>query len=286
MDDTVFNILKRLNLEYIAPVSLSDFEYPELIEAKKDRNAGEYCWTCKPSFMLYILKEDKNIKFISYIDTDCFFYHSPELIYKELGYNSILLTAHNFPHYKKYLKVNGLYNAGFFLAKNDTIGLSCLEWWKKKCNEWCYIIPNKERMGDQRYLEKIPKLFNKVAISQHKGINAAPWNLREDNVKKFKNQIYIKNEPLIFYHYFNFKIFPFSYFLSPCPWSHYIKTSKKQKYIYKKYIQSLYNSLNEIRKIDKKFSYGLTPRPDFKTHIKEIFFPKFKCIIKSYFNKI
>ena len=121
MDNSVYQILKKLDLKNATLVTLQQFEDPELLSVKKDKNAGEYCWTCKPSFMLYILNKSKNTKHIIYIDTDCFFYSPPEPIYEELGDNSILLTPHRFLPHKKHLEKSGIYNAGFFMVKNDII---------------------------------------------------------------------------------------------------------------------------------------------------------------------
>jgi hypothetical protein len=282
MDDYTYDLLNKMKLRSARLIKVSEIEDPELLEAKKDRNAGEYCWTCKPSFMLYIIKKEPDINILSYIDADSFFYSAPEPIYEELGNNSILLTPHDFPEPKKFLEINGLFNAGFVLMKNNDIGISCLRWWRDKCNEWCYAQKIDGKNGDQKYLDEVPKIFNKVKISNNRGINTAQWNISGKKIEKIKNKLYINNNDLVFYHYHDFKIYPHSYFLTPIPWSHYSEKSLKKTLIYSIYIKNLYRVLKEIKKFDKNFSFGLKDRPALLEHLKNNALPRSKHFIKFY----
>jgi FkbM family methyltransferase len=279
MDEETYSILQKLNLEKIKLIPIKKIEDQELLEAKKTRNEGEYCWTCKPSLMLHLLNNYK-LDLICYLDADTFFYSSPKAIYDDLKTGSILITSHRFSPNKKHLETNGIYNAGLLAAKNDASGIECLNWWREKCNEWCYRQPSEGRLGDQKYIDQFPVLFKNVIISQNIGINAAPWNLNNYKISKNSFDVLLDDELLVLYHFFQFEIYPPSPFLPPCPWSHYLEKSPANKYIYSPYIKEFYKSLQEIKKVDKNFSFGLTPRPTLLKTIKEIIIPLIKDRLK------
>jgi hypothetical protein len=54
-DDKTEIILKELNLENITVISLKKFEDNKLLNIKPQRSPLEYCWTCTPSVILYVL---------------------------------------------------------------------------------------------------------------------------------------------------------------------------------------------------------------------------------------
>ena len=53
-------------------------------------------------------------------------------------------------------------------------GRRVLTWWKEKCMEWCFDIPEPDRMGDQKYLNGWPEKFPGVWELQHLGGGVAP----------------------------------------------------------------------------------------------------------------
>lgn len=80
-----------------------------------------------------------------------------------------------------------------------------LTWWKERCAEWCFHLYEPERMGDQKYIEKFPTLFDGVHELQHLGGGVAPWNLRQyvydsavDGKIYFKEKRAVKNFRLFF----------------------------------------------------------------------------------------
>ncbi len=206
MDEVTFDFLTKLKKANITPIRLSDFEDKELLAVKSTRNAGEYCWTCTPSLPLFIFKKYPKISEITYLDSDLFFFSSPEPIFDELGSKSIGIIPHNFskPLLEKYptiQKTSGIYNVGLLVFKNNKEGLECLNWWRDRCLEWCYADYKDGKMGDQLYLNDWPERFSSVCVIKNPGADLAGWNL--DNYKlTFKNgSILVDNKPLIFYHF-------------------------------------------------------------------------------------
>jgi hypothetical protein len=99
------------------------------------------------------------------------------------------------------LEKYGKFNAGMISFKNDGVGRLCLEWWQKKCTEWCFDRLDGNRFADQKYLDEIPIRFNSVYICKHLGINSAPWNILDSSIFEISGEKYIKDSKLICYHF-------------------------------------------------------------------------------------
>lgn len=79
MSDKCFEILTDLNYQNLIPIKLEDFEDEELLRVKPFRAVGEYCWTCSPSLIRYVLMTF-NPKYYAYIDADLYFYSDPKVV--------------------------------------------------------------------------------------------------------------------------------------------------------------------------------------------------------------
>ena len=175
----------------------------DLKVAKNNRNKVEYFFTCSPAVCKYILLKNPKISSITYLDSDIYFFSSPKIIFEEIGDNSIAIIEHRFHWITKRQIKYGRFNVGWVTFKNDTEGNKCLDRWLKDCLDWCYQKVEKERFGDQKYLNKWPTLYKKLKIIENIGANVAIWNIK--NYKwSFKNdRVYVNNTPLIFYHFAN-----------------------------------------------------------------------------------
>lgn len=206
-DDLSYKIIEKLELPEIIPISLKEFEKGdmELLQAKGNRSAIEYYFTSTPSLPLYIFKNYPEVELITYLDADLFFFSDLSPIFDEFGNNSILIIGHRFPLHLRHLEVNGVYNVGYLSFRRDKEGLACLEWWRKKCIEWCYDRVEKGRFADQKYLDDWPVSFANVKVLEHKGANLAPWNLNNYIVSVEFQELFIDNQPLIFFHFHGLK---------------------------------------------------------------------------------
>ena len=197
-DSRSYKLLKKLNLLSVTIISLHEFEDKELLEAKKDRTQEEYCWTCTPSIIKYCIK-NFNLSSCTYLDADIYFFSNPDVLIKEMGSKSILITEHRYaPMYKSRL-INGIYNVQFLTFKNDINGMKALQWWSNSCIAWCYRRMEDGKMGDQKYLDDWTTRFEGVHVLQHLGGGVAPWNVQQYKLEK-------KPFKLIFYHFQGFKI--------------------------------------------------------------------------------
>ena len=68
----------------VTVISLREFEDQKLLIAKENRSSGEYCWTCTPSTVLYVL-DHYDVDSCTYIDADLYFFSSPQILIDEVG---------------------------------------------------------------------------------------------------------------------------------------------------------------------------------------------------------
>ena len=270
MDQTTYEILTKLKLENVTLIRLQEFEDKKLLAIKPTRTVGEYCWTCTPSLPLYILKCFPQVKMISYVDADLYFYSSPEPLFKEFGQNSIMIIPHRFASAREVKeKAAGIYNVGMLTFRRDRNGRKCLLWWRERCLEWCYNRQEDGKVGDQKYLDQFPKLFKKVCVLSHIGGGVAPWNIGQYRVWKNKDKIFVDKFRLIFYHFLGLQIYKPLPFLLPSPLGNYGEISRNRSLIYDQYFQKIYQETKKVRHHFPNFSAGFFPRPQFPLLLKE-----------------
>lgn len=204
-DETAEKILTDLDLEKVELITLEKFETKELLDIKDNRSKGEYCWTCTPVIIKYVL-EHYSVDCCTYIDSDLFFYQSPQILLNEFyrSKKSVGLVGHRFPdtcHGAKYEKKSGKYCVQFNTFKNNENGKKLLEKWRLQCLEECRL----ERGGDQLYLTDWGEKYEDVYEYQHFGGGVAPWNLPNYRIEERNHILYVlhkrKKGRLIFYHF-------------------------------------------------------------------------------------
>lgn len=202
MDVETKALLARLNLprtELILPQDLGD---AELLAAEKARPRREFCWTCPPSLMLYMLDRLAPGDVATYVDADLAFFSDLRPVYEELGNKDIAIHGHRFsPEYQASEATSGVFNVGLIAVRNAPQGRACLIRWRMQCLEKCELDPENGYCGDQKYLDEWPSLYDRLIVLQHPGICLAPWNIRNYAIGERDGQVTVNGEPLIFYHY-------------------------------------------------------------------------------------
>lgn len=217
-DDRSYEILNKLSLTHAVVIHHSVFETPTLLELKNKRSKAEYCWTCTPVIIEYVL-DNYGVGSCTYLDADLYFYADPQILYDEIfsADADAVIVEHRFKnnHYgRKLEKRNGKYCVQFNYFRQTENARKILDWWKNKCFEWCYDIPEEDRMGDQKYLNEFTSLFDGVHELQHLGAGVAPWNLEQYEVHSVnESEILLKSKegtvfPIIFYHFQNIRYMP------------------------------------------------------------------------------
>lgn len=207
LDSGAHDVLTELASDEIRPISCKDFLSgdDQLQAARLNRSLVEFYFTCSPSLLLYILRQEPEIEILTYLDADLYFFSSPEPIFEEMGDRSIAITPHRYPAELKHNNVYGLYNVGWLSFRRDEIAMACLNWWRERCLEWCYDREEDGKFADQKYLDRWPELFGNVAVLNHPGVNVAAWNLSGAKICHQNDVITVDGHPLIFYHFHSVK---------------------------------------------------------------------------------
>jgi hypothetical protein len=256
MDDWVYEFLTSMRLPQVRLIRRTDFEDVELLAVKPTRTVAEYCWTCTPSLPLYVLDRNADMDLITYLDADLCFFSSPEPIFEELGSKSILIVEHRFIPRLAHFAENGKYNVEWVTFRRDANGLAALRWWREKCIEWCFYLVEKDRMGDQKYLDRWPMLFEGVHVLQHVGGGVAPWNFSNYQIRQQPDGVLQVDEvPLIFYHFHGFRFVPEGPSILMAPL--YQEDAAAPVEIYARYQSSMDDVLQWVRMKDPEFSFGV-----------------------------
>ncbi|OLS34755.1 glycosyltransferase [Bacillus sp. MRMR6] len=185
----------------------------EILLLRKERQIHEYCWTMKPVLCEYILKKYRNVKRVTYLDSDLYFWENPRQIFENQPDCSVLLSIEekylpnlNTAVLRNRIKMTGLYNSGFISFKQDEMGLKAVKWWKEKCLETCKISTKEGLFGDQKYLDELPALFQKVCAIKTAGVNVGPWNYLKYQFSTHNDMIFIDHHLLIFYHFSGIRV--------------------------------------------------------------------------------
>lgn len=259
LDELTRIILTELDLPNVLLVPLHEVEERDtpLSAARHNRSAVEYYWTLTPSIILYLMQTHR-LEQLIYLDSDLFFFSSPDPIFQEFGDHSILIHGHRFSEKKKYLEIHGIYNVGLLVFKNDENGIACLKWWRDRCNEWCYARVEDGKYGDQLYLNHFATLFNKVHVLEHPGAGIAPWNHEQYNVTKdaAKGSISVDGYPLVFYHFHSLKFLQPN-IIFPIPNMNYGFPKDILEICYLPYFYALHESITKVWGIMDDYAFGI-----------------------------
>lgn len=269
LDPECYRILQKMPLKNTILIKLSDIEDEKLLEAKANRNHGEYCWTLGSVFTNFVIKNNQELDHITYLDSDIYFYSSPQVLYDEMADNSVLIIKHNYETRLKYLEArSGIYNVAFIIFKNDGNGLSILEKWNDNCLNWCYNKYEDGKFGDQMYLDSWPKDFKGICVSKNVGADLAPWNIGKYRISRDNDEILVDGVPLVFYHTHTLKI------IAPDKFELYSSFYKIpliiEKIIYEPYTKNITDLIIRVRSVDPDFSHGYRSPQTLKDKIKQL----------------
>mgnify|MGYP005584637789 CR=1 FL=1 len=253
-DDLVYDILNKLKLKHLTPIHLADFESKALLAVKGERSTAEYCWTCTPHVIRYVLDTYKLAQ-VTYLDADLCFYGKPSILLDEFeqANSSVLITEHRYTPAYDYSETSGIYCVQFMTFNADERSLAVLQWWQDRCLEWCYARYEDGKFGDQKYLDDWTERFEGVHVLKHLGGGVAPWNIQQYILIKRDENLYVNNLPLVFYHFHGYKYyedgihnFILGYQLSPAV----------VDFVYHPYAKALLKAYEEIQQVSSDFNKG------------------------------
>jgi len=203
LSDQCRDALRALDDPEVRVIDLTALETadPELAATKSSRTRAEYYFTLTSCWCEYLLAAQPDIELLTYLDSDLFFYSSPQPLFSELTDASIGIIEHRSGRSRAIEDKYGRFNVGWLSFRNDHIGRACLERWRKLCLHWCFDRVESGRFADQKYLDDWPALYDRVRILDHPGANLAPWNVSQHRLECMADEILVDGLPLIFYHF-------------------------------------------------------------------------------------
>lgn len=168
----------------------------------------------KPFFIEYLFK-NFSINKLFYFDTDIMVFDRLEEVITLLDSNNIVLTPHivnpipedgKIPTEKDFL-MSGSYNLGFIALVNNCQTHRFIQWWEGKTYDGAVSNIREGLFRDQKPIDLVQSLFDKVVVLKHLGYNVAYWNLHERNkFEKKSGKYFVNGFPLIFFHYSGYSL--------------------------------------------------------------------------------
>lgn len=208
LSEACHRALLALDLPNLLAVRMADFEAAnaDVAATRSSRSQIEYYFTCSPAWILFVLESNPDAEWTTYLDSDLFFFASPDPIYEEMKDAAFGIIPHRFSRGLEDQRRFGLYNVGWVSARRRDDGLAALRWWRERCIEWCYDRVEGDRFADQRYLDRMPETFSGVHVISHLGANLAPWNLADCRLEWNNGRVEIeRRHPLLFFHFYGVK---------------------------------------------------------------------------------
>jgi hypothetical protein len=278
LDDFVFDFFKKNYIPNIRVIHLNDIEkeYKDLLLAKKNRDLIEYYFTLSP-FLPKYFNEKFNIKQISYLDSDFYFFKSPKnAIEDNMNYSVVLIKQYSNPKY-------GLYNVGWiYFNFNHVETTQIVNIWSQQCLDLCTDFPKNGFYADQKYLDTWPQKLKHIKLQEPEYSCLSPWDSNKLIEKNFEN--------MLAYHFHGLEIKK-DYFVSG-----FSKFNKQNSMniidnIYRPYLRNLifienkYNLKNSsIRNFSKNnYKKILLEIRMIKSYLKNIYYKDFHDL--NVFNK-
>jgi hypothetical protein len=209
LDEFTRLALKKLNHPRVVALSRHEMECGDeaLVGPRAQRTLAEYFWTLSPTAILHALRHVPEGEPLIYLDADLCFYADPSEMLAEMDGHSVLIHEHRYaPSFLHLESYSGRFNVGLMGFRNDASGRAVLQWWRERCNEWCFARSEGGKFGDQMYLNDWPTRFEGVRVIEHPGAGVAPWNqtglqFNEGRDEKGAPQLRVNGRPLVFFHF-------------------------------------------------------------------------------------
>jgi hypothetical protein len=203
LDEATLRALSALALPNTEIVGIGELERwdPELRAARAGRTPPEYYFTCKPVLLAYLLERHPDADRITYLDSDLYFFSDAATAERALRGSPVALSPHRFGANSAHRKRFGEFNAGWISIDSGAQARRFVAWWRERCLEWCRLVVEETRFGDQKYLDRVPALFPDAKVVHHPGINAGPWNLDPRAVRLSAGRVLMADEPLVVFHF-------------------------------------------------------------------------------------
>lgn len=256
LDEETRSIVAALDLDQVHLLSVPDlleFE-PRLRNAQEDRPALEFYYACTPQIVRYVRQATADERGVTYIDADMYFFGSPDALYAEAPEAEILLVEHRSGDREAEAQ-RGRFNVSFVHFSSAANAFHALEWWCDATLESTAM--NDLTWGDQKYLDRFPRLFSKVGVLRGAATTLAPWNVWQHDIHRRGGVVRVDGAPLVAFHFARLLV------VGP----HLFSPARREwlprevlDSIYRPYFREIRSSLAQIRRASPGYSVGYTRR--------------------------
>ncbi len=198
MDSIAFDLLEKMAAPGLIPISVEELLTPEVAAVRARTTHGQFCWVCQPLICRFIL-DTRDCEMVTYLEADSLFFADPEILFSELGTDSVSLVPHNYCAGRDNTEAAGIYCVQFNAFRRDPAGSAVLEFWRQKCFEYSRERPT--AYPGQKCLDEWPTRFGSVRVIGNKGAGVAPWNIEGYRFEMRGGAPYVDSVPVVFYHY-------------------------------------------------------------------------------------
>ena len=199
LDNKVFNFLSQKNIENVNLVSLEELEKFIKYDYKKTRSFLEYCWLLTPFSIKYVLENVPNIKEVTYVDADVFFFKKIDPLINEFrnSKKDIYIQLHDDEKQNINFSKSGRFIIQFLTFKKNQIAETIRNEWEKNCIQSTSIDYEKNIVGDQKYFDELYiKYSENFCISENFDLFQAPWTSKKSNYSD-----------VVLYHFHSLRVF-------------------------------------------------------------------------------
>ena len=148
---------------------------------------------------------------VIYFDPDIKLYGSVAPIFDALERADIVLTPHltgrlddgRKPTELQILQ-SGSYNLGFIALRRSDISQRFVEWWQRKLERDCVVDIARGLFTDQKWIDLVPGMYDRVSVVRDPGWNVAYWNLNHRAASEESGELRFGGRPLLFFHFSGF----------------------------------------------------------------------------------
>lgn len=174
--------------------------YPYLKAAKASRPWSAFLMLLRPFLMEHILFRH-DAKAVAYIDSDVYFWGSPDCVFSELSSSPFMVTRSG----PERMATQGLYNGGFLVSGKSRASRDILQELQRKYLKGTgWVCGQRGRSIDEEYLEDMTlRDLERIQTCQHPGINVLP-NQRKHIAQRIDGSFIVDGQSLICFHHWGY----------------------------------------------------------------------------------
>jgi len=248
MDDDAYAMLQKLNRDTLIPVKLDQLLTEEVCVIRGQTTHGQFCWVNQPLICEYLL-DYYQLEMVTYLESDSYFFSDPELLFEELGSDSVSLVPHNFSSEFDNTESAGRFCVQFNAFRNDGRARAVLADWKAA--NFQYHKTDPRAYPGQTCLDDWPVKYSGVKVIENCGAGVAPWNVRGYILGESSGAPTVNGRPVVFYHFHQYgRLISGEHDLGSYP-----MTSDVIDMFYRPYIQALRRSKAAVINADPLFKH-------------------------------